>query len=278
MSASRLTVWTYLRQTLLVLIALLFLVPFYVIVRNALLTDRDITAFNWTWLPVPPQVGNLPELFADPSVPTLLGLRNSAIIAIVTVLFQMLFASMAGYGLARVRYRWSNVVFYLILSTLLIPFAVTFIPEYVLVASLGWVNTLQGIIVPGLFSAFSTFFFRQFYLSFPVEIEEAGRVDGLSYLGLYRHVAIPNSLGVLVALGSLAFINSWNAFLWPLVIGQQSSSWTIQVVLSTFLTAQTVNLHELFMGAAVGIAPIVVLFFFLQRYLVEGVTRTGVKG
>jgi multiple sugar transport system permease protein len=278
MSASRRLIGYYLRQILLVLISLLFLVPFYLIVRNAFLTDRDITAFNWTWLPIPPQIDNLPELFSDPSVPTLLGLRNSAIIAAVTLVFQMLFASMAGYGLARVRYRWSNLVFYLTLSTLLIPFAVTFIPEYVLVANLGWVNTLQGIIVPGLFSSFSTFMFRQFYLNFPVEIEEAGRVDGLGYFGLYRHVAIPNSGGVLIALGSLAFINSWNAFLWPLVIGQQSSSWTIQVVLSTFLTAQTVNLHELFMGAAVGIAPIVVLFFFLQRYLVEGVSRTGIKG
>lgn len=194
------------------------------------------------------------------------------------LIFQMLFASMAGYGLARIRHPASNFIFLFIISTMTIPFAVTFVPLYVVVASLGWVSTLQGIIVPGLFSAFATFMFRQFYLSFPIEVEEAGRVDGLGYLGLYRHVAIPNSVGVLIALGSLAFINSWNAFLWPLVIGQQPSSWTIQIVLSTFLTAQTINLHELFMGAAVAIIPVLVLFGILQRYLVEGVSGSGIKG
>lgn len=272
------TVGSLIQYVILMVLAIVFIIPFYVILRNALLPDVAITSFNWVWVPIPPQWENLTELFSDPSAPTALGLRNSAVIAITQLVFQMLFASMAGYGLARIRHPASNFVFIFIISTMTIPFAVTFVPLYVVVASLGWVSTLQGIIVPGLFSAFSTFMFRQFYLSFPVEIEEAGRVDGLGYLGLYRHVAVPNSLGVLIALGSLSFINSWNAFLWPLVIGQQPSSWTIQIVLSTFLTAQTINLHELFMGAAVAIFPVLILFGVGQRYLVEGVSRTGIKG
>lgn len=275
---TKLTVGDILLLLVLGFFAIVFLIPFYVILRNALLSDVAITSFNWVWLPIPPQWSNLSELFSDPSAPTALGLRNSAVIAITQLIFQMLFASMAGYGLARIRHPASNFIFLFIISTMTIPFAVTFVPLYVVVASLGWVSTLQGIIVPGLFSAFATFMFRQFYLSFPIEVEEAGRVDGLGYLGLYRHVAIPNSVGVLIALGSLSFINSWNAFLWPLVIGQQSSSWTIQIVLSTFLTAQTINLHELFMGAAVAILPVLVLFSILQRYLVEGVSRSGIKG
>ncbi len=262
----------------LTLLALLFLFPFYLIIRNALLTNRQITAFSWTWLPTPPQWGNLGILFNDLAAPMATGLQNSALIAIITLVFSMFFSSMAGYALARIPARGSRIVFALILSTLMIPAAVTFVPTFVVVAALGGVNTLWGLIVPGLFNAFATFLFRQFYLGFPREIEEAGQLDGLSHWGIYRHLLLPNSRSIMTALGVLSFIGSWNSFLWPLVIGQSPSSWTVQIVLSTFLTAQTVNLSELFMGAAVAIAPLVVVFLIMQRYIVEGVALSGVKG
>jgi multiple sugar transport system permease protein len=262
----------------LILLSILFLLPFYLIARNALMTNAEITSFDWKWLPIPPHWANFSDLFNDISAPMGTGLRNSTIIAVISLVFQMLFASMAGFALARIPVRGRNIVFYLILSTLMIPSAVTFVPTYVVVAFLGGVNRLWGIIVPGLFSAFATFLFRQFYLDFPAEIEEAGRVDGLGYFGIYWYLLLPNSLGILMALGVLTFIGSWNAFLWPLVIGQDPSSWTVQVVLSTFLTAQTINLGALFMGAAVGILPLVVVFLIMQRYIVEGVRLSGVKG
>jgi multiple sugar transport system permease protein len=258
--------------------SILFLIPFYVLVRNALMNDSEITSFNWIWFPIPPKFENLFELFNDVSAPTGIGLKNSATIAVTQVIFQMLFASMAGYGLARVPNRGKRLMLYLVMATMMVPFAVIVVPLYVVIASFGWVNTLQGIIVPGLFSAFSAFMFRQFYLDFPSELEEAGKVDGIGYLGIYWYLALPNSKSVLIALGALAFVNDWNAFLWPLVVGQDRSSWTIQVVQSTFLTAQTINLHELFMGAVVAILPILLIFVVLQQYLVEGVARTGIKG
>ncbi len=267
-----------LQYLLLILLALLFLIPFYIIFRNALLTQREITSFDWVWLPVPPQFDNFTALFNDPSAPMLTGLRNSVIIAFVQTVGQMFIASLAGYGLARIPYRWSNQVFFLMLITLMIPGAVTFVPLFVIVAGLGWVNSFQGLIVPGLFSTFATFLFRQFYLDFPKDLEDAGWVDGLEYWGIYRHLLLPNSIGILVALGAITFIGSWNAFLWPLVIGQTPSWWTVQVVLSTFLTAQTINLPALFMGAAVAILPLLILFLFMQRYIVEGVRISGIKG
>jgi len=180
--------------------------------------------------------------------------------------------------LARIPFRWSNQIFYAILITLMIPGSVTFIPTYVIIASFGWVNTLQGVLAPGLFSTFAVFLFRQFCLDFPSELEDAGRVDGLGYWGIYRYIVMPNSLNIVMALGVLAFIGSWNSFLWPLVIGQSADSWTIQVALSTFLTAQTVNLPSLFAGAAVAIAPLMLVFFLMQRYIIEGVRGTGIKG
>jgi multiple sugar transport system permease protein len=262
----------------LTLLALLFLFPFYLIVRNALSTNRQITAFTWTWFPTAPQWGNLGVLFSDLAAPMATGLKNSALIAIITLVGSMFFSSMAGYALARIPARGSRIVFALILSTLMIPAAVTFVPTFVVVAALGGVNTLWGLIVPGLFNAFATFLFRQFYLNFPREIEEAGQLDGLGHWGIYRYLLLPNSRGIMVALGVLSFIGSWNAFLWPLVIGQSPSSWTVQIVLSTFLTAQTINLSELFMGALVAILPLVVVFLVMQRYIVEGVALSGVKG
>lgn len=266
-----------LRYLLLVVLAILFLIPFYLILRNALMTDKEITAPGWQWLPATPQWGNLQTLFSDPEVPMLTGLKNSAIVAVVTLVLQMFFSSMAGYALARIPARGRNFVFFLILSTLMIPSAVTFVPTFAVVAALGGVNQLWGIIAPGLFSAFSIFLFRQFYLRFPTEIEEAGRLDGLGYFGVYWHLLLPNSKSILMALGVLTFIGSWNSFLWPLVVGRDSSSWTVQVVLSTFLTAQTVNLAQLFTAAAVAVIPLVFVFLLMQRSIVEGAKFSGGK-
>ncbi len=262
----------------LVVLSAIFLFPFYVMLRNAFLTDLDITSPGFVWLPNPPHLENFSELFSDPDVPILTGLRNSAIVAVSTTICQMAFACMAGYGLARVPARGKGVVLAIILGTMMIPTAALFVPRYVLVDDFGWVNTLQGIIVPDLFSAFSTFMFRQFYLDFPREMEEAGRADGLGYMGLFWFLALPNSKGVITALGLLAFIWSWNSFLWPLVIGQTSDLWTVQVDVSAFLTAQTVNLHEIFLSSVVAIFPVAVLFVFVQRWIVEGVKLQGSKG
>lgn len=267
MSPSKLAATT--RTVLLLLLALLFLVPFYLIVRNALSTNAQITSFDWVWLPSPLKWDNFARLFSDSNIPMLTGLLNSLVIAVVTLVLQMLFSSMAGYALARIPAHGSRVVFFLIIATLMIPSAVTFVPSYAVMAFLGGVNTRWGIMAPGLFSAFSIFLFRQFYLRFPREIEEAGRVDGLGYFGVYWRLVLPNSGGILMALGVLTFIGSWNSFLWPLVIGQDPSTWTVQVVLSTFMTAQTIDLPQLFAAAAVGVAPLVLVFLFMQRYIVE---------
>ncbi|MCC6166200.1 MAG: carbohydrate ABC transporter permease [Caldilineaceae bacterium] len=266
------------RYLVLSVLALLFLIPFYIIFRNALLTQRQITSFDWVWIPNPPQWSNFTALFNEPSAPMLTGLRNSAVIAVVQTAGQMLIASMAGYGLARIPYRWSNLVFFMMLLTLMIPSAVTFVPTFVIVAALGWVNSFPGLIIPGLINTFAAFLFRQFYLDFPKDIEDAGWVDGLGYWGIYRYLLLPNSIGILVSLGAIAFIGSWNSFLWPLVIGQTPNWWTVQVVLSTFLTAQTINLPALFMGAALAILPLLILFLFMQQFIVEGVRVSGIKG
>ena len=261
-----------------VAISFVYLVPFYIIVRNALMTRQEIAAFDWIMWPEEPQWHNYTDLFDDPVAPMGTGLKNSAIVSIFQVGGQLLVSSLAGYALARIPYRWANAVFYFILGTLMVPAAAIFVQTFVVVSYLGWINTLQGSVVPGIFYAFSTFIFRQFFLDFPEELEDAARVDGLGYLGIFGRIVVPNSIGVFVSLGTIGLIRSWNSFLWPLVVGQSRDTWTVQVVISTFMTAQTVNLPALFMGAAVGIFPVLVIFFVVQRYIVEGVKATGIKG
>jgi multiple sugar transport system permease protein len=272
------TLGLVLRYAVLIILAILFLIPFYLIVRNGLATEQEITSAHWSFFPSTLHFGNIQELLNDPDVPFVSGLENSALIAILQTAGQILLSGLAGYGLARIPYRWSNVVFFAILLTLMIPFAVIFVPVYVIVSYLGWVNTLQGLVVPGIFSGFTTFLFRQFFLSFPRELEEAGRVDGLGYWGTFWRIVVPNSYGIVAALSVITFIASWNAFLWPLVVGQDPSAYTVQVVLSNFLNAQVLNLHELFIGAAIAILPLVIVFFILQRYIVEGYKQSGLKG
>lgn len=262
----------------LAIMTVLFLLPFYLLVRNALSTQQELSAFTWSIFPKHPQWHNFVDLFTSPDIPMARSLLNSAIIAVFTTVGTLLLCSMAAYGLARIRNPLSNLIFYLILATLMIPSAVTFVPSFIIVSWLGWVSDFRGLIIPGLFSAFAVFLFRQYFIDFPRDLEEAGRVDGLGYWGVFWRIVMPNSGTFLVAIAVITFIGHWNAFLWPLVVAQDESMWTVQVTMSTFLTAQVVNIPLLFAAATVAILPLIVVFVFLQRYLVQGVARSGLKG
>ncbi|MFY7627739.1 carbohydrate ABC transporter permease [Streptomyces sp. 3214.6] len=258
--------------------AFFFLVPFYLLLRNALSTDAEITGENWKFFPTDIQWGNISELFTDETVPFGQSLWNSAVVATLHTIGVLLVCSLAGYALARIPYKHANKVFYAVLGTLMVPTAVTFVPSFVLVSSLGWVDTYRGLIIPGLFSGFTCFLFRQYFLGFPKELEEAARVDGLGYWGAYWRIVVPNSLNFFAAMATITFINGWNSFLWPLVIGQDPGSWTVQVALSNYMTNQTVIFHLIFMATAFSILPLVFVFLFLQRWLVQGIAQTGIKG
>jgi len=262
---------------ILILFSIAYLIPFYIIARNALMTQREIAQFDWQLWPETAQWQNLTNLLNDPIANITVGLKNSTIVSVLQVAGRLIITSLAGYGLARIRYKWADQVFYFVLIALMVPSAAIFVQTFLVVASLGWVSTIQGLVVPGMFDVFSVFIFRQFFLDFPRELEDAALVDGLGTFGIFWRIVVPNSTGVFISLGTLGLIRSWNAFLWPLVIGQSRETWTVQVVLSTFLTAQTINLPALFMGAAVGIVPVLLVFFIVQRYIVEGVRVSGIK-
>ncbi|MFI9555481.1 carbohydrate ABC transporter permease [Nonomuraea endophytica] len=257
--------------------AVFFLAPFYIILRNAFMTTPEVTSPDWHWLPAQWSLENFTALFTDPSVPMLGSLWNSFLIAIITAPVSTLLASMAGYALARIDVPGRGLVLAFIVGTLMLPSAVMAIPTFVVVGAMGGVDTMWGIIAPGLFNVLAVVLFRSFYLQFPVEIEEAGRIDGLGHLGVYRRIILPSSTTMIASLGVLSFIEAWNSFLWPLYIGQSPETWTVQIALSTYLTAQTINLPVLFAGTLIAILPLVGVFLVAQRYIVEGITSSGLK-
>ncbi len=267
---------TVLRYILLIILAALFLLPFYVLLRNGFSTSRQMAAPQWQWLPDNLNLDNIRQLFANSSVRMGRSLFNSAIVSVVQTVATVAISALAGYGLARIDNRLSKIILGMTVLTLMVPAAVTFIPSFVMVSTLGWISTLRGLIVPVLFSAFATFLFRQYFLSFPRELEEAAFIDGAGYWRTFWQVVMPNTYGICAAVGTIVFIGSWNAFLWPLLIGQDRDFRTVQVALSQFMTSQRVDMPQLFIGATVAILPVLLIFIFLQRYLVQGVERSGI--
>mgnify|MGYP003589470140 CR=1 FL=1 len=264
------------RYAVLGILTVLFLLPFYVLVRNAFASNKLITAPRWQWLPDQWNFDNFAALFADDNVGMLPALLHSAIMSISQTTLTVLISLMAGYALARWTHRLSKVLLGVTLFTLMVPAAVTFVPMFVITSQLGWIDSYRGLVVPGMFSAFATYMFRQNFLGFPADLEEAAMIDGANPWTTFWRVVAPNSLGIVGAVGTITFIGSWNAFLWPLLVGREHTR-TAQVTLSQFMTSQGVNYPVLFAGALLTILPVVVVFLFLQRFLVEGVETSGMK-
>lgn len=264
------------RHVVLTVLALLFLLPFYVIVRNAFSSQRSMAAAQWHWLPDQWNLTNIRQLFTDPGVNMGAAMAHSAVMAITQTVLTVVISLLAGYALAHWTHRASRVLLGLTVFTLMVPSAVTFIPTFVMTSGLGWIDTFRGLVVPGLFSAFATYMFRQSFLGFPGELEEAAMIDGANPWTTFWRIVVPNSLGIVGAVGTITFIGSWNAFLWPMLVTRQHTR-TVQVTLSQFMTSQLVNYPELFAGALVAIVPVICVFLFLQRYLVQGVATSGMK-
>jgi multiple sugar transport system permease protein len=264
-----------LRYVVLIVLAALFLLPFYIVLRNGLATQAELAAPHWVVFPAHPSLEGLRKLFSNESVAMGRSLLNSAVVSIVQTVLTVFISALAAYGLARIGNRLANLVLGMTVLTLMVPTAVTFVPSFVMVSSLGWISTYRGLIVPTIFSAFATFLFRQFFLSFPRELEEAAAIDGAGYWRTFWRVVMPNAYGICAAVGTITFIGSWNAFLWPLLVGQDQRYRTVQLALSVFMSSQRVNYAELFIGAAVAILPVLAVFIFLQRYLVQGVEQSG---
>lgn len=206
---------------------------------------------------------------------------NSLVVAALVMLGNLFFDSLAGYAFARMKFPGRTALFYLILGTMMIPVAMTLVPVYVILVKMpggSWINTYQGLAVPFMVSAFGIFLMRQFFLSLPLEIEEAAKVDGLSRFGIYRRIALPLAKPALATLAVLQFQGNWDSFMMPSFIASSPNMYTLPVGLARYDFGYVTQYPSLMAGAMVVILPILGMYIFVQRWFIEGVASTGVKG
>ncbi|PSB04862.1 carbohydrate ABC transporter permease [Merismopedia glauca] len=205
-------------------------------------------------------------------------LVNSIWVAVLTVGLNLLFCALAAYPLARLDFKGRDLLFALTVSTIMIPFQIVMIPLYILVKDLGLRNSYLGIILPAIASAFGIFLLRQAFLGVPKELEEAGRMDGCSELGLWWSVMLPAIRPALVTLAIFVFIGSWSDFLWPLLIVDKPEFYTLPIGVATFAGSFTLNWRLIAAASVISIAPVLLFFGFLQRYIIPTDTGSGTKG
>jgi len=255
---------------------LLTLVPFLWMLLGSFKTQSELLRDPTGWLPTSPTFQNYRSWLTD------LGFghyfRNSLIVAGFTVIGNLLFCSMVGYVLAKMSFPGKRLLFGLVLTTLMVPGVVTFVPLFVLVSKLRLVDTYPALILPFLVTPLGVFLMRQFMLGIPDSLIEAARMDGAGEIRIFARIVMPLCGPPLATLAILTFLSSWNNFLWPLVAAQSDSRYTLPVALSLYSTGQNATDYGLLLaGSVLTITPIIVLFVFLQRFFVQGVAGTGIK-
>lgn len=203
---------------------------------------------------------------------------NSAFVTVTVTIGQILIASLAAFAFARLRFRGREAIFLLYLATLMIPSQVTLIPNFLIIRNLGWYDTYAALIVPGLFSALSTFLLRQFYRSIPIDLDDAARIDGASSLRIWWQIMLPLSRPIMAALAVFAFQGTWNDFLWPLVVTGSDKMRTIPIGLSYFVGQYSTAWNLLMAGSVLALLPVLILYLFAQKTFVQGITLSGMGG
>ncbi|WP_432940372.1 carbohydrate ABC transporter permease [Kribbella sp. CA-253562] len=269
----RRTWWIYLIAVLgLVAVA----APFVWMLLGSFKTQGELLRVPPTWLPEAPTTQNYDDLFGKANFPRYF--LNSTVVALVVTAGNLIFCSMIGYALAKLRFRGRNALFVLVLATLMVPGMVTFVPLFVFVTNAGLANSYPGLILPFLVSPFGVFLMRQFFSGLPDDLMDAGRVDGTSELGIFARIMLPLTRPALATLGILTFLGSWNNFLWPLVIAQTEDKYTLPVALALYSTGQNAQNYGLLMaGAVVVVVPVLVMFVVFQRHVTRGIAITGLK-
>lgn len=250
--------------------------PFIWMLLSSFKPEGEIRANPPTWWPDDFTVANYGTLFDRLDFP--LFFTNSAIVAVVTTVGNLLFCSAAGYALAKLSFAGKRVLFGIVLGTLMVPSIVTMVPLFVLSSNLGLVNSLAGLILPFLAQAFGVFLMRQFIQSIPNDLLEAARIDGASELRIFVQIVLPLCRPALATLGILTFLASWNNFLWPLVAATEEETYTLPVALALYAIGQNRTEYDILLaGAVVVVLPVLIVFVLLQRHFVRGIATTGLK-
>ncbi len=261
---------------ILVLLSVIMLFPFVWMLSSSL---KDVTQiYQLKLFPERPTLENYRYILFSPNTKFPQWFLNSVIVAVCTTVSVLFFDSLVGYTLAKFRFPGKKIIFLLIISTLMIPTEMLVIPWYAMIRALKWVNTYWAIMFPGMISAFGVFLMRQFMSTIPDDLIDAARVDGLGELRIFITVVLPLVAPALATLAIFNFIGNWNAFLWPLIAASKPRMFTLPVGLANFSGEAGSDWHYIMTGAAVAMAPLILVFLVFQKQIVKGIAMTGLKG
>jgi multiple sugar transport system permease protein len=261
----------------LVLAACALLVPFFWMVSSSLKPANDVFSVPVKWLPDTWDWSNYVNIWTHSNI--LVWIRNSLVLAVAVTILQVFTGSFAAYGFARMKFRGRDALFLAYIATIAVPWQSYMIPQFILLSKMHLANTLWAIILLQAFGAFGVFLMKQYYETIPEELSEAARIDGLSEYGIWRRIMVPLSVPAIASLTLLTFVTVWNDYLGPLIYLRNPDLWTLQLGLQTFVSNQfSANYGLMFAGLVISVVPIAVVFLFGQKYFVEGIATSGLKG
>jgi multiple sugar transport system permease protein len=268
-------IWRY---VVLVPLTLLFVSPLVFALATSFKTSGDAVETPPSWWPSPFTTQAYERIFASTDTPVVRWFLNSLLAATANAALVVATSALAAYALARLEFRFKKVVLAMIVSTLFVPPVILVVPNYEIVGRLYWLDTLTAIIVPTAAGAFGVFFLRQFFIGLPRELEESALLDGANRWQIFLRIVLPLSKPALATLALLSFLTNWNDFLWPVYVLFSPENQTLQAGLSTLQSANAVRYDLLMAGAIVASVPVLILYAFAQRFVIEGVSRSGLKG
>ena len=266
------------KTIVLALISLAFLLPLIWMVTSSLKSTNEVFSGNWQWLPTVWRWDNYATVWTDPEVSMLNAYGNTAFITVISTVCQLIVASLAAYAFAKVNFKGKGVVFTMFLATMMMPTEVTIVPRFMVFKTVGLYNNLWAVILPHFFNATSIFMLRQFYMGLPDDLMEAAKIDGAGHVRIFSQIMMPLTKSALISLAMLSFISCWNEYMTPLIFLVKKNLYTISQVIRWYML-DDLQRYDLNMAAATSaIIPVVILFIFCQKYFVEGIATSGVKG
>ncbi|MBS4201915.1 carbohydrate ABC transporter permease [Bacillus sp. FJAT-49732] len=262
----------------LILFGISFLFPFVWMLSTSLKPESQIFKWPPEWIPETFMWQNFPEALTF--VPFALYFKNTLVICVLTVLGTIISSAFVAYGFARIQWRGRNIFFFLMLTTMMLPYQVVMVPLFLVFKEIGWVGTFKPLIIPAFFgtNAFFIFLLRQFFLTIPYELSDAAKIDGCSEFRIFWQIVLPLARPAIATVGLFTFMENWNDFLGPLIYLNDESKYTIALGLQQFIGQYGTQWGMLMAASTVATAPIIILFFFTQKTFIQGISTTGIKG
>ena len=267
-------------KTLIILFLLFFTVlaflPFIWMLSSSLKLDKDVFRYPIEWIPQVRHWENYVQIWER--VPLLIYFKNTALLSIGVTLMQILTSSFAAYAFAKMQFKGRDLLFLCYIGTIAIPWQVYMLPQFIMMRYAGLYDTLWALLILQSFSAFGVFLMRQFFLGIPSDLCEAARIDGLSEYGIWARIMLPLSKPAIATLVIFTFVGTWNDFMGPLIYLRSDAVKTIQVGLRRFIQEYTSEYHLIMAASLCSLIPVAIVFLFMQRYFIEGIATTGIKG